>query len=105
MLPGICIPIRAPCDCVHGRGNRVVNVELQRGRGTNRNYARTEFNANCDIVVRREAAFAKSDGKTGFATAAIAKGDDFGDVVPWLQGHEEVWGNNRPEQDVRETLI
>ena len=99
------VPIRTPGQRVHGRGNRVVDVELQRGRGTNRDYPRPEFNANCDIVVRREAAFAEADGQAGLAAATVAEGDDFGDVVPWLLGHEEVCGSNRPEQDVRETLI
>src|SRR5579871_6203155 len=91
------IPICTPCYRVHRRGNRVVNVELKRGRRTNRNYSRSEFNANCDIVVRRETAFAKADGQAGLATTAVAEGDDFGDVVPWLQGHEEVCGSDRPE--------
>ena len=55
--------------------------------------------------MRREAAFAEADGQAGLATAAVTEGNDFGDVVPWLVGHEEVCGSDRPEQDVRETLI
>lgn len=31
--------------------------------------ARAEFNADCDVVVRGEAAFAEADGETGFAAS------------------------------------
>jgi len=93
----LAIPIRGPYRRVHGRGNGVVNVELQRGGGTNGDYSRPEFNADCDIVVRREAAFAEADGQARLAAAAVTEGDDFGDVIPWLLGHEEACGSRPPE--------
>ena len=46
----------------------------------------SEFNANGDVVVVLKAAFAKPNGKRGLASARVANGDDFGNVVPrWLR--------------------
>lgn len=38
-------------------------------RRANGHDARAEFNADCDVVVRGEAAFAEADGEAGFAAS------------------------------------
>lgn len=64
----------------------VVDVQGMREWRSDRDYARTEFYAYCDVVVIYEAAFAETDCERGLPAAAIAQGDDFGYVVPRL-GH------------------
>lgn len=48
--------------------------------------AGSELDADGDVVVGDEAAFAEADGEGGFTGAAVADADEFCDVVPWL-GH------------------
>lgn len=64
----------------------VVDVQSMRKGRSDRDYARTELHAYCDVVVVYKAAFAESDCERGFSAAAVAQGDDFGYVVPRL-GH------------------
>ncbi len=47
---------------------------------------RTELDADGDVVVLNETAFAETDGERRFAGTAVTDADQLGDVIPWL-GH------------------
>lgn len=49
--------------------------------------AGTKLNADGDVVMRREAAFAEADGQARLAASRVADADELGDVVPGSGRH------------------
>lgn len=47
-----------------------------------RDNTRAKLNADGDVVMGDEAAFAEADGERGLAAARVADAYEFGDVVP-----------------------
>lgn len=64
-------------------------------RGPDGDDARAEFNANGDVVVRREAPLAEADGEARLAASRVADADELGNVVP-RRGH---WGEEEGDKD------